>query len=133
MPSKRDKLISVLYFCRSAQSTVIAPQRQVSIGSTTPTTMQPQQASTSNPSQPQKFVIVKPGVNIQTPIKPNIVVMNPPGITQVKYCGISVRFQRREYKYVFLSISVCRQSHRVLPTALTYRAQAHLSYKKNPK
>lgn len=29
-------------------------------------------------SQAPKFVIVKPGINIQQQVKPNIVVMNPP-------------------------------------------------------
>lgn len=62
--------------CSSAQSGTGTPQRQLSTGSTQPTI--------SNQSQAQKFVIVKPGINIQQQVKPNIVVMNPPGTnTQV--------------------------------------------------
>lgn len=54
---------------RSAPGTLVTPQRQLSTGS----------QQTLNP---QKFVIVKPGnINIQQQIKPNIVVMNPPGTT----------------------------------------------------
>lgn len=56
-------------------STPGVPQRQLSTGSTLQT-----QQTISNPSHPQKFVIVKPGINIQQQqVKPNIVVMNPPG------------------------------------------------------
>lgn len=66
--------------------------------------MQPQQATTSNPSQPQKFVIVKPGVNIQTPIKPNIVVMNPPGVTQVGFVyRILIRLYSRDSRLLNLN------------------------------
>lgn len=67
-------------------STTIVPQRQLSTGSTISS---PQTLST--PTQPPKFVIVKPGINIQQQAKPNIVVMNPPGSTTSPISSIAAK------------------------------------------
>lgn len=64
------------------QSPIITPQiqRQVSGGASTVSS-----PSIQGNQQPQKFVILKPGMNIQHPhqVKTNIVVMNPPNMAQV--------------------------------------------------
>lgn len=127
---------------RSTQSTVIAPQRQVSVGATVQQ-QQPQQAtvsavsSVSNPSHPAKFVIVKPGINIQPPIKPNIVVMNPPGITQVSSItknSIKCNSSNLDFYCTNLNIIVShfdyRQLHRNSLAVMTSQVRAHLSFKK---
>lgn len=64
------------------QSPIITPQiqRQVSGGASTVPS-----PSIQGSQQPQKFVILKPGMNLphQHQVKTNIVVVNPPNMTQV--------------------------------------------------
>lgn len=108
--------------------------------------MQPQQAIVNTPNQSQKIVIVKSGINIPQQIKPNIVVIDPPGITQVNFIQyidafhmfelrfICLVFEFADYEMFFFSvISICRQLHQHLLVAVMYRAPAHLSFKKHPK
>lgn len=75
--------IPVFFFIYNrTQSPIITPQiqRQVSGGASTVPS-----PSIQGSQQPQKFVILKPGMNLphQHQVKTNIVVMNPPNMTQV--------------------------------------------------
>lgn len=76
---KRRKFL--FEFLRNSPNASITPQIQRTVPA-----IQTPIAVNQSLSQPQKFVIVKPGINIQQQVKPNIVVMNPPmSNTQVSF------------------------------------------------
>lgn len=111
--------------CSSTQNTMPAPQRQVSVGST----LQPQQAIVSTPNQGQKIVFVK------SAIKPNIVVMNPPGITQVKTIPTPWHTLRKRIRSFSFLLNSKMTFFRTLFLHLSAKSQRHFAKKvqKMPK